>query len=482
MPQTMLHRSRLPLLGIAAIVGLAACDNDNDSAPVINLPPATAEVRVIHASPDAPAVNVSLNGTVAISDLDYGESSGYATVDAADYDIVVEGIIPGGNADVITVNAFPLPRNARATVLAVGDVANIAALPVDESATTPTSTQVSVAVVHAAPAAPTVDIFVTDPAADITGMMPTATLSFEESADAGSLSAGPVRIRATAGGNVVYDTGTVDLASFAGNRLFIAAIATTTATEQAASPIKLLVATDTDAVTLLDAGTQVGAKVVHASPDAGTAAGGPVEVFATSAALGADPVELIDAFAYTDIVPAADTYVAVPAGDYVFDVAPNTDTIGDSVFTSGSLTLGAGQDFTVIAAGRVAATPAFTLLVAADDNRPVATEARVKVIHAAPAAGTVDVYVTPAGTLSVADAENGNAMPLLDDFEFGTVTPEPVAVAPGDYDIRVVAGGSAAINIEGFTLAAGTAANVIARGPLEPAGAPTDFSVIVTTN
>ncbi|MEL7537112.1 MAG: DUF4397 domain-containing protein [Pseudomonadota bacterium] len=481
MDQHMLRRAGLRLAGVALLAGLAACDNDDDSAPIINLPPATAEIRVIHASPDAPPVNVSLNGAVAIPDLDYGESSGYATVDAGDYDITVEGIIPGGNADVISLTGFTLAQNTRTTVLAIEPVAAIEALPVAESATTPTGTQVSVAVVHAAPSVGTVDIFVTDPAADITGATPTATLAFRDSADASSLAAGPIRIRATAGGNVVFDTGTVDLAPFSGNRLFIAAIEATTATELAAAPIKLLVATDTDTVTLLDEGTQVGAKVVHASPDANNAAGGPVEVFATSAALGADPVELIDAFDYTDIVAAADTYVAVPAGDYVFDVAPNTNTIGDSVFTSGSLTLGAGQDFTVIAAGRVAATPAFTLLVAADDNRPVATEARVKVIHAAPAAGTVDVFVTPAGTLSVADAEMGNAMPLLDDFEFGTVT-DPVAVAPGDYDIRVIAGGVAAINIEGFTLAAGTAANVIARGPSEPAGAPTDFSVIVTTN
>ena len=283
------------------------------------------------------------------------------------------------------------------------------------------------------------------------------------------------------GGTVVYDSGTVDLAPFAGNKLFIAAIASTTATEIAAAPIKLLVATDSDTVTLLDESTQVGAKVVHASPDAGSAAGGPVEVFATSAALGADPVELIDAFSYLETVPTVATYVPVPAGDYVFDVAPNTDTIGDSVFTSGSLTLGAGQDFTVVAAGRVAATPAFTLLAAGDDNRPVATEARVKVIHAAPAAGTVNVFVDPAGTVPLADTENGTAMALIENFEFGTIS-DVVAVAPGNYDIRVVANGTAAINIENFTLDAGLAANVIARGPLEPAGTPTDFSVIVTTN
>lgn len=473
----------LRLGAVVSVLALSACDTSDDPVTLVTDPiPNIGEVRVIHASPDAPPVNVNLNGTAAITDLDFGESSGYARIDAGAYDIAVEGIIPGGNATVIDVAGFDVAVSSRNNILAVGDVAAIEPLVVDESAATPGAGEVAVAVVHAAPDAPAVDVFVTAPGADLTGLMPTATLAFKESADAGAVALGTVQIRAAVGGTVVFDSGDVDLTPFDGSKLLIAAIETTTATETAASPIKLLVATDSDAVTLRDAATTVGAKVIHVSPDAGSVAGGPVEVFATSDALGMDPVEIIDAFSYTDIVAGADTYVSIPSGDYIFDVAPNTNMIGDSVFTSAALTLGAGGDFTVIAAGRVAADPAFSLLATADDNRSIATEARVKVVHAAPAAGTVDVFVNPAGTVSVAEIEGGTAgTPLLDDFVFPTVT-DYVSVAPGDYDIRVVAGGTVAINAEGFTLSPGLVANVIARGPLEPTGAPTDFGLIVTTN
>jgi hypothetical protein len=193
-------------------------------------------------------------------------------------------------------------------------------------------------------------------------------------------------------------------------------------------------------------------------------------------------VELIDAFSYLDVVPGVTGFATVPAGDYVFDVAPDTDSIVDSVFTSDSITLTKGGEYTVVAAGRVAAEPAFGLLLTAENLRPVATQASVKVIHAAPAAGTVQVYVTPAGDFSVAEVESGMAgTPLLPDFAFGDIT-DAVAVAPGDYDIRVIAGGIAAINVENFNLAAGSVSTVIARGPIEPAGIPSDFGLVVLGN
>ena len=214
-----------------------------------------------------------------------------------------------------------------------------------------------------------------------------------------------------------------------------------------------------------------------------------VEVFATSPALaGGVPTELIDAFAYTDVIPASDAFVGVPAGSYQFDVAPNTDSIADSVYTSPTLPLAAGTEYSVIAAGNVADAPpaatAFGLLAVEEDNRAVATQASVRIVHAAPAAGAVDIYVTPAGTFSVAEVEGGLAGdPLLDGFVFGAVTPDYVPVAPGDYDIRVVAEatGTAAINVEGLTLPAGLVATVVARQP-DGDGTPADFGLVLLTN
>lgn len=477
------------VLGVSLI---SACsDSDSNTSSTGNT--VDPRLRVIHASPDAPAVNVyaaigldpANRPAPVISALDYAQSSGALSVPAGSYDIIVEGIIPGGNADVITVSSFALSNTAEVTVFAVEPVSAIEPLVVNNSASTPSSSGVALAVVHASPDAPAVDVYVTAPGADISSIDPTLSFSFKESVDAGVVPVGQYQIRVTLAGTktVVFDSGTVDLSGFGAQKLMIAALSNTSSVALATSPIKLLVATDTAQLTLFDTATSTGARVTHVSPDAGSVAGGPVEVFASSSVLPTSPTELIDAFSYTDIVPnGTGDYVAVPAGDYIFDVAPNTDTIGDSVFTSPALTLAAGEEYSVFAVGRVAMTPAFSLLATLDTNRSVATEARVKVVHAAPAAGIVDVFVTPAGAFTPAEVEAGMAgAPLLDDFAFSEIS-DYVAVSPGSYDIRVLAGGMTAINVEGFALTAGLVASVVARGPIEPAGAPADFNVIVLTN
>ena len=469
-------------------VFIAGCSDDgNDNSlqfqPVVEEPPASGFIQVVHASPDAPAVNVLLNGSAAIEGLDYGETSGFAELDAGSYDIAVEGIIPGGNATVIDVSGFTLEENARPTVIAVGRVADIAPLVVNESAAEPADSEVALTVTHAAPDAPRVDVYLSAPEDDFASLSPAFAFEFGESIDAGAVTAEPVRIRVGVEDDVVYDSGTVDLTAFAGQKLLVTAIAAENSTESAASPVKLLVTTeDGDAVELRDVETNAGVRVVHLSPDANAAAGGPVEVFATSEALGMDPVELIPSFDYLDQFPGDSAYTGVPAASYVFDVAPDTDMIGDSVFMSDELAVEAGMEYTVVAAGRVLSSPAFGLLATADANRSVATEASVKVIHGAPAAGAVDIYVTPAGEFTAMDVEGGLAgAPLLDDFAFGDIT-DYVKVEPGAYDIRVVAGGMAAINVENFQLDGGVVASVLAYGPSEQGGEVADFGVVVLTN
>lgn len=466
-----------PLLSASLVISGCSDNDDNDDTQANN-----AQVRIIHASADAPAVNIKLDGMVAIGDLDYAESTGFAEIPAGVTDVAVEAIIPGANLDVLEVPDFDFATDGQYTIIAVGETASIDTLLVSDSSATPSASEVAVTVVHAATAADEVDVYVT--AADTVldnSVDATFSFDFEGAVDAGALPAGTYRIRVTAPDNKtpVYDSGAVDLTPFAGQKLLITAINTVNATQQDASPIKLLVATADNSLVLLDADTEVGARVVHLSPDAATAAAGPVEVFASSSALGVDPVELIDAFAYTDIVPAGgNSYVNVPGGDYVFDVAPNTDSIGDSVYTSASLSLAAGNEYSVIASGYVATTPAFGLLATADDNRSIATQASVKVVHAAPAATSVDVYVTPAGNFNNTEVESGMAGdPLLEDFTYATIT-DYVAVAEGDYDIRVVFNGSVAIS-DTYTLSAGNVYTVIAH---QPGDGVNDFGFVVLTN
>jgi hypothetical protein len=466
-------------------VFLAACDESD---------PFAGKMRVIHASSDAPAVNVYFeeSGSTAngaspdIEALDYGESSGYASFSAGTYDISVRGILPDSELEVIAVDDFELERGATATFVAINEVAAISGAVAPDSAATPSGGEVALAVFHGATVADAVDVYVTSaPGPDISTRAPNFTFNFGETVDAGALPAGTYEIQiALAGGDTpVYRSGPVDLSPFEGEKLLIAALNTVNDTSSAASPVKLLVANDNSTLTLLDSATETGLRALHLSPDAALAAGGSVEVFASSSALGGT-VELIDSFNYLDLVPGTDSYVSVPAGEHTIDVAPDTGTIGDSVYTSDALELSVGQEYTTIASGRLTTSPVFELLALADNNRSIATQASVRIGHAAPAAGEVDIFVTPAGDFTTADVEAGLAGdPLLSAFGVGEVTGY-VALNPGQYDVRVVplSLGVVAINIESLELAAGLAATVVAHGPDEADNDPADFGVVLLTN
>ena len=466
------------ILGAALITG---CSSDDAGS---------ASVRIIHASADAPPVDIKLNNAVAAPNLDYPMSTGFVTIGAGTYDVAVDAIVPGGNLEgVISVDDIDFERDQRYTVVALDDTANISEFVAEESAATPATDEVAISVLHAATSVrgTDVEVYVTAPGADISSVSANFSFDFKGQVDAGALPAGEYQIRVVAGGNTsnpAYDSGTVDLSGFGGQKLLLVAVNTVNSTTQLASPVKLMAYTDSAQVEILDTRTNAGARVVHLSPDAGTAASGPVEVFASSTALPSSPAELIPSFSYTETVPGVDSFANVPAGDYIFDVAPDGAGIGSSVYTSPTIGLSTGMEYTVIASGYVLTSPAFDLLATQDNNRSIVTQASVKVIHGAPLAGTVDVFVTPADAYTKEEVESGAAgEPLLDDFTFGMIT-DYVPVPPGDYDIRVVTNGgtgTAAINIEDFNLAAGSVSTVIAREPKDT-GTPSDFNVVVLTN
>jgi hypothetical protein len=493
-PIDRLLKSGMAVGILAMSLVLAACSDsdDNDSA----------DLRVIHASPDAPMVNVKAGSKTVIPKLDYANSSGYVSVRSGTKQVVVEAILPNGALDVITVPDFAFDEDARYNILAINETAAIAPQVVAESATEPGANEVAIAVVHASPTADAatagapVDVYVTDPAVDITdpSVLPAFSFIYEGVVDAAALPVGKYRIQVTLNNTktVVYDSGEVDLSPFAGDKLLIAALDSVTGTEQAASPIKLLVANDTDQVVLLDAGTLIGARVAHFSPDAPA-----VDVFANAG-------KLISAIEYTEtfpgntlpVAPGYSDYANIAAGDYEIDVAvAPAASVATSLYNVPNLSLEPGTEYSIIALGSIAAGfngpgsgDEFGLLPMIDDNRPVVTQASVKILHAAPAAGLVDIYVTPGGQYTRAEVESGLAgEPLLNDFAFGDLT-DYVALTPdtaAGYDIRVLTATPTpvtAIEVLGFPLPAGVVATVIARQPDGIDSIPADFNLEVLTN
>ncbi len=145
-------RSIVPVL--AALVAL--------SAPAALAQASSAKVRVIHASPDAPSVDVLVNDSLrAFQDVVFNEITDYATVPAGVYNAKVVPTGGGPGSAVIDANLNLLYYKSY-TVVAVNTLDKIEPLvltdPSDTTFLTLGGNSAQVRFVHASPDAPAVDI------------------------------------------------------------------------------------------------------------------------------------------------------------------------------------------------------------------------------------------------------------------------------------------------------------------------------------
>jgi hypothetical protein len=120
-----------------------------------------ARVRVVHASPDAPAVDVYADGSKVLTAVPYKGSSDYLQVPAGAHNFQVfgTGANPASDEPVIDADAT-LAAGRDYTVVAVGKLADIRPLVLEDNNAVPAAGKAHVRVVHASPDAPAVDVAV----------------------------------------------------------------------------------------------------------------------------------------------------------------------------------------------------------------------------------------------------------------------------------------------------------------------------------
>jgi len=118
----------------------------------------TAKVRVLHASPDAPAVDIYANGAEILSDVPFGVISDYLEVPAGEYQIQVFVASPDPATEGAVIDAvLTFAAGTMTTVAATNDVATIEAQVITD-APAPVADMAQIRVVHFSADAPAVAI------------------------------------------------------------------------------------------------------------------------------------------------------------------------------------------------------------------------------------------------------------------------------------------------------------------------------------
>jgi len=143
----------LPVQAATPLGALLTVDNATPN------PGDVARVRVVHNSPDAPSVDVRVDGGLAFADLAFGGITGYAELPAGSYQIQVEPAGAAGAGPFVIDVSVPLAAGTDYTVIASDRLASIfPAVLTDTNAAAPGAGNARVRFFHGSPDAPAVDV------------------------------------------------------------------------------------------------------------------------------------------------------------------------------------------------------------------------------------------------------------------------------------------------------------------------------------
>ncbi|UCG52126.1 MAG: DUF4397 domain-containing protein [Candidatus Latescibacterota bacterium] len=446
---------------VVLIVFAAGCSDDDDT---IMQPPVDmgkgAQVRVIHGSPDAPAVDIYAevvatsqiethapgDEVLLIQDLAYGETSAYIEVAAGTYNIKIRGAgADPSSPAVFETGGLAIPDDVKITTLAAGllgaapgSTEAFRVAPLVEDFDPAGAGNAIVRIFNASADAPAVAIDVgNDGVPEITDLDP-----FDETGAMGvELPAGvELQIAIWAGSPLERVTVFTTPSLPAGAELFVIATGLLAKLPREVDGFALLAVGPTGSIGFIRQNPVVFA--LHGSPDAPA-----VDIFAGAG-------ELVDNLSFGELSGA----IQVPPGSY--DLTFRVHDNGPEAATVTTPGLVAGERYLALASGFVGGQPSFTLLANVDGFSVDPAGAFVRVVHGSPDAPAVDVGTVDAGgvltpisaftNLAFGDASvsSGTSTPIgaLRIGVSATGSTTPVAT----FDIATVAG------LRAFAVAAGS--------------------------
>ena len=180
----MLPSRKLLFLGVGLLWMFAICTTGCGST--------TAKVRVINASPGEGSISSTVAGTSVASNLAYATASGYTSVSSGSVSLQVQ---QSDSSTSVIDQSITLTSNNNYTVLVTGYSTSVAAVTLTDNDASPSSGNVSLRIVHAAPALSAVDVYVVAPGTSLSSVSPTvSSLSFESASGYLSIPSGSYEV------------------------------------------------------------------------------------------------------------------------------------------------------------------------------------------------------------------------------------------------------------------------------------------------
>jgi hypothetical protein len=419
------------LLAVVAPLLLSACYDDHNGYGGYNgYSGPSANFQVQHASPDAPALIVLVDGQQWFDELHYGEGTGELQIPAGSHTVSIQAQTPSGPVTVIAPATVNIAQNNDYVVVAEGPYASISASTYTHALSTVAPTATRLQFVHAAPAQPALAVYLTAPAANLSSSAPlgSGSLAFMGAIGPNDVPSGAYEIRITPAGAttpVLFDSGTITLT---GGADFVVTLLQNVGPGTA--PIVLgTFDSNGDNSTLFDVSTPATVRVVNASPDAPALDVSAINSSSLAFEIGAQ-------LAYEGFT----SYEPLAPSNYTIQFSPASNV--NQIVTSLPLTLNAGSQQTLYALGPYAS---IGTQVTWDDRRRIATGAKLRIFQALPDVPFVDIYLTAPGAGIASTAPTFAAVPFTGDTGFQQF-------AAGSYDLTITAAGTQNILIGPTTL------------------------------
>lgn len=326
---------------------LAGCSGGNDG-----------RVRLLAVSVGYPALDGYVDGQQLAAGLTFGMATAYAGVLGGTVDTVWREA--GSSVDLLTDEISVGARDAAGTLIAWGPTGGLSQIWVSEEGDEPASDDVRLSVLHLAPEAGALDVYLTTELAELDASTPLISepATGAESAPVDETAAGPWRLRITAAGDpldVRWDRSGLSWPGGSRQRLVIASSA-------GGALVHVMAMPQQGAITPW-LNTQARVRLVASLGDGA----------AVTATLGDQPLAL------AQVPPSIGVPVVLASGAVQLQVA-----VGATALAEQTLTLGEAGEYTLIVSGEDETSAIVTVL--ADDNRSpsVATRAMLRLVHAAP--------------------------------------------------------------------------------------------------